>query len=155
MDGHDEGAGARDGAEDGGTGTRDGLGFSRVDEAGGEAGDAAGALPRAWLPDVGPEDEDPLGGTVTGLDVPEATAAEVTAALVRLLGAAAPAGPPDPEALLIARVFVVDEHPSAARWSEGERRSVAGAAAVLVARRGEEGVEALVRELRGAERGDD
>ncbi|MFF0486604.1 hypothetical protein [Streptomyces sp. NPDC004435] len=152
MDGHDEGAGARDGAEDGeGTGTRDGLGFSGVDEA----GDGAGALPRAWLPDVGPEDEDPLDGTVTGLDVPEATAAEVTAALVRLLGTAAPAGPPDPEALMIARVFVVDEHPSAARWSEGERRSVAGAAAVLVARRGEEGVEALVRELRGAERGDD
>lgn len=114
----------------------------------------AGALPRAWLPDIGPEDEDPLGGTVTGLDVPEATAAEVTGALVRLLGATAPVGSPDPEALLIARVFVVDEHPSAARWTEGERRSVAGLAAALVAHRGEEGVEALVRELRGTARGD-
>ncbi|MFF2774443.1 hypothetical protein ACFVU3_06010 [Streptomyces sp. NPDC058052] len=138
---HGDGEGA-------GTGAEDGFGFGT-----GGAYEARG-LPRAWLPDVGPEDEDPLDGTVTGLDVPEATAAEVTGVLVRLLGTTAPVGSPDPEALLIARVFVVDEHPSAARWSEGERRSVAGLAAALVARRGEEGVEALVRELRGTARGD-
>ncbi|MFE0699681.1 hypothetical protein [Streptomyces sp. NPDC058872] len=113
----------------------------------------AGVPPRAWLPDVGPEDEDPLAGTVTGLDVPEATAAEVIGVLVRMLGTTAPAGLPDPEAVLIARVFVVDEHPSAVRWSEDERRSVAELAAALVASRGEEGVEALVRELRDAARG--
>lgn len=143
MRGDDEGVGT--GAEEGdGDGLATGIGGAYE----------VGALPRAWLPDVGPEDEDPLGGTVTGLDVPEATAAEVTGALVRLLGSTVPVGSPDPEALLIARVFVVDEHPSAARWSEGERRSVAGLAAVLVARRGEEGVEALVRELRRGARGD-
>ncbi|MFI5620561.1 hypothetical protein [Streptomyces sp. NPDC051567] len=112
------------------------------------------ALPRGWLPGVGPEDGDPLGGVVTGLDVPEATASEVADALARLLGPASPADAPGPEARLIARVFVVDEHPSAAGWSEGERRSVAELAAVLVARYGEEGVEALVRELRGEPRGD-
>ncbi|WP_030748928.1 hypothetical protein [Streptomyces griseus] len=143
MRGDDEGAGTSAEEDDG-----DGL----TTGTGGVYG--RGALPRAWLPDVGPEDEDPLGGSVTGLDVPEATAAEVTGALVRLLGSAVPVGAPDPETLLIARVFVVDEHPSAARWSEGERRSVAGLAAALVARRGEEGVEALVRELRRGARGD-
>ncbi|MET9347283.1 hypothetical protein [Streptomyces termitum] len=135
--------GAGEGAGDGGgpgSGAREAYG--------------AGVPPRAWLPDVGPEDEDPLAGAVTGLDVPEATATEVTGVLVRLLGTTAPAGLPDPEALLIARVLVVDEHPSAARWSEDERRSVAGLTAALVARHGEEGVEALVRELRGAGRGD-
>ncbi|GHB06773.1 hypothetical protein ACIQRS_16090 [Streptomyces termitum] len=136
--------GAGEGAGDGGgpgSGAREAYG--------------AGVPPRTWLPDVGPEDVDPLAGAVTGLDVPEATATEVTGVLVRLLGTTAPAGLPDPEALLIARVFVVDEHPSAARWSEDERRSVAGLTAALVARHGEEGVEALVRELRGAGRGDD
>ncbi|MFE1440162.1 hypothetical protein [Streptomyces sp. NPDC058739] len=110
------------------------------------------ALLRVWLPGVGPQDVDPLSGAVTGLDVPQATAYEVEGALLRLLGSAHPAGAPDPEARLIARVFVVDEHPSAADWSEGERRSVAGLAAVLVARYGEEGVAALVRELRGEPR---
>ncbi|MEU4081853.1 hypothetical protein DEJ45_01030 [Streptomyces venezuelae] len=149
MRGDDEGAGTGDGAgEDDGGGFAIGIGFG----VGGVY--EAGALPRAWLPDIGPEDDDPLGGTVTGLDVPEATAAEVTGALGRLLGATAPVGSPDPEALLIARVFVVDEHPSAVRWSEGERRTVAGLAAALVAHRGEEGVEALVRELRRTARGD-
>ncbi|MFE7513168.1 hypothetical protein ACFU8I_18390 [Streptomyces sp. NPDC057540] len=146
MRGDYEGAGTGDETEeDNGDGLATGIGGAYE----------VGTLPRAWLPDVGPEDEDPLGGAVTGLDVPEATAAEVTGVLVRLLGATAPVGSPDPEALLIARVFVVDEHPSAARWSEGERRSVAGLAAVLVAHRGEEGVEALVRELRASARGDD
>ncbi|MEW1700839.1 hypothetical protein ACIQCR_32920 [Streptomyces sp. NPDC093249] len=111
------------------------------------------ALPHAWLPGVRPEDGDPLGGAVTGLDVPEAAASEVVDALARLLGSAPPDGPPEPEARLIARVFVVDEHPSAGGWSEAERRSVAELAAVLVARYGEEGVEALVRELRGEPRG--
>ncbi|MFE3073308.1 hypothetical protein [Streptomyces sp. NPDC059247] len=113
------------------------------------------ALLRTWLPGVRPEEGDPLGGAVTGLDVPEATASEVVDALARLLGSAAPVGPPEPEARLIARVFVVDEHPSAGGWSEAERRSVAELAAVLVARYGEEGVEALVRELRGEPRGGD
>ncbi|MFE5300901.1 hypothetical protein [Streptomyces sp. NPDC056632] len=113
----------------------------------------ARALLRTWLSGAGPEEVDPLGGSVTGLDVPEATASEVADALAALLGSAAPADPPEPEALTIARVFVVDEHPSAAGWSEGERRSVAELAAVLVARYGEEGVEALVRELRGEPRG--
>ncbi|MFC7795403.1 hypothetical protein [Streptomyces cinereoruber] len=142
MRGNGEGAGVRD--ENG-------------DEGGFETGAGTGgawALPRAWLPDVGPEDEDPLGGAVTGLDVPEATAAAVAGALVRLLGTTAPAVAPDPGALLIARVFVVDEHPSAAGWSEEERRSVAGLAATLVARRGEEGIEALVRELCDGAHGD-
>ncbi|MER8236231.1 hypothetical protein [Streptomyces sp. NPDC094049] len=113
------------------------------------------ALLRTWLPGVRPEDGDPLAGSVTGLDVPEASASEVVEALTRLLGPAAPEGPPEREALLIARVFVVDEHPSAGGWSEAERRSVAELAAVLVARYGEEGVEALVRELRGEPRGGD
>ncbi|MFI8828920.1 hypothetical protein [Streptomyces sp. NPDC053431] len=117
-----------------------------------EAYEVRGLL-RAWLPGVGPEDGDPLGGAVTGLDVPEATASEVAEALARLLGSGSPADVPGPEERLIARVFVVDEHPSAAGWSEGERRTVAGLAAVLVARYGEEGVEALVRELRGESRG--
>lgn len=111
------------------------------------------ALLRAWLPGVAPEDGDPLGGTVTGLDVPEATASEVVDALARLLGTASPAEVPEPGARLIARVFLVDEHPSAAGWSEGERRSVTELAAVLVARHGEEGVEALARQLRGDPRG--
>ncbi|MFG3345732.1 hypothetical protein ACGF1Z_11805 [Streptomyces sp. NPDC048018] len=108
-----------------------------------------GALLRTWLPGVSPEEADPLGGAVAGLDVPEATAVEVAGVLAGLLGPAARDEAPGPEALSVARVFVVDEHPSAAGWSEGERRSVAELAAVLVARYGEEGVEALVRELRG------
>ncbi|MFF0205159.1 hypothetical protein [Streptomyces sp. NPDC005017] len=110
------------------------------------------ALLRGWLPGVGPQDVDPLGGAVSGLDVPQATAYEVTGAILRLLGSAHPAGAPNPRARLIARVFVVDEHPSAAGWSEGERRSVAWLAAVLVAWYGDEGVTALVRELRGEPR---
>jgi hypothetical protein len=110
------------------------------------------ALLRGWLSDVCPEDGDPLGGAITGLDVPEAPASEVADALARLLGPARGADAPEPEARLIARALVVDEHPSAARWSGSERRSVAELAAVLVARYGEEGVEALVRELRGEPR---
>ncbi|MFE2012631.1 hypothetical protein [Streptomyces sp. NPDC059491] len=111
------------------------------------------ALLGAWLPGVGPGDGDPLGGAVTGLDVPAATASEVADALARLLGTAAPDEVPEPGARLIARVLVVEEHPSAAGWTERQRRSVTELAAVLVARHGEEGVEALVRELRGERRG--
>ncbi|WP_435972354.1 hypothetical protein [Streptomyces sp. Qhu_M48] len=114
-----------------------------------EEADEVRALLRAWLPDVGPEDGEPPAGAATGLDVPEATASEVTDAVGRLLGRTASGEAPPPETRLIARVFVVDEHPSAGGWSEEERRSVAGLVAVLLARHGDEGVEALVRALRG------
>lgn len=108
------------------------------------------ALLDTWLSDTHPEDDDPLAGVTTGLDVPEGTAAEVTDALTGLLGLTAPAvaAAPPPEALLIARVLVVDEHPSAGSWSEEERRTVTGLVAVLLTRHGEEGVAALVRALR-------
>lgn len=106
------------------------------------------ALLDTWLSDTHPEGDDPLAGVATGLDVPEGTAAEVTDALTGLLGLTAPADAPPPEVVLIARVLVVDEHPSAGGWSEEERRTVTGLVAVLLTRHGEEGVEALVRALR-------
>ncbi|WP_406333927.1 hypothetical protein OG814_08225 [Streptomyces zaomyceticus] len=119
------------------------------DEAEDATADEVRALLRDWLPDTRPEDGDPLAGTATGLDVPEATASEVTRVLARLLGPVSPVVPAPRETLLIARALVVDEHPSAGVWSEGERRAVIRLVAVLLVRHGEEGVESFVRALRG------
>ncbi|MBW5485631.1 hypothetical protein [Streptomyces bambusae] len=96
--------------------------------------------------------DDPAAGTA--LDVPRAAAAEVTDAAARLLGLSPRTRPPAgtgahfDELCRIARVLVVDEHPSAARWSEVERATVTRWIAVLVARDGEDGVQALLGELR-------
>ncbi|MGW2014939.1 hypothetical protein [Streptomyces sp. NPDC001927] len=117
------------------------------------------ALLCSWSEHTVPAADDPASGTA--LDVPPADAAEVTDAVLGLLGR--PAGPPPPagpdapggrsaalfdELCRIARALVVDEHPSAAGWTEDERVGVAHWTAILIARDGEEGVQALLRELR-------
>ncbi|MFD3945150.1 hypothetical protein [Streptomyces sp. NPDC058579] len=109
--------------------------------------DEVRALLRSWSAHAVPAPDDPAAGTA--LDVPPAAVAEVTDAVLRLLGQ--PAGPlpaGSDELCRIARVLVVDEHPSAAGWTEAERVDVARWIAVLIARDGEEGVQSLVRELR-------
>lgn len=132
------------------------------------AADEVRSLLRSWLRDTVPAEEDPEpAATGTGLDVPEAAASQVTEAVTRLLGLSAapgerPAPPAVPGALdsrsaapfdelcLLARVLVVEEHPSSAGWTEDEREVVTRWIAVLIGRRGDEGVEALLRELRRA-----
>ncbi|MEV6954867.1 hypothetical protein [Streptomyces sp. NPDC051183] len=114
------------------------------------AADEVRSLLRSWLRDTVPAEADtdpdsPAAGT--GLDVPEATAAQVTDAVTRLLGLSAAPSPSD-ELCLLARVLVVEEHPSSAGWTEDEQEAVTRWIAVLIGRRGDEGVEALLSELR-------
>jgi hypothetical protein len=119
--------------------------------------DEVRALLRSWPTDAAADD--PAAGTA--LDVPEAAAAEVSEAAARLLGLSGGAVPPAglvafsglsaaqfDQLCLIARVLVVDEHPSSADWTEDERAAVARWTAVLIAHDAEDGVQALLRELR-------
>ncbi|MGW5848697.1 hypothetical protein ACWFQ8_12220 [Streptomyces sp. NPDC055254] len=138
------------------------------DEDPGAEADEVRSLLRSWLRDTVPAHDDPEPAAPrTGLDVPEAAASEVMDAVSRVLGlSTAPGGRPvmSPAALaalsgqsaalfgelcLLVRVLVVEEHPSAAGWTEDERRAVACWISVLIGRRGDDGVEAILRELRG------
>ncbi|MER8041270.1 hypothetical protein [Streptomyces sp. NPDC094032] len=127
---------------------------------------------RSWGQDMDPAESGILPGAEaagrgygTGLDVPHADAAAVVGAVVRLLGA--PAGPGRrprglaelaalsglpaerfAELRLLAQALVVDEHPSAPIWSAEERLEASSWVAVLIERRGDDGVAALVAELR-------
>lgn len=114
---------------------------------GSEVRDFVAALVRAGAPvEAGP----------AGLAVPEAGVEEVIAVARRLALRAVPAGRrgwprPDPGLLGVATALVVDEHPSAARWSGAERKRLATWVAVLIEHRGEDGVQELVRVLAGAD----
>ncbi|MER8188083.1 hypothetical protein [Kitasatospora sp. NPDC094015] len=93
------------------------------------------------------------GGPVpSGLAVPPAGAREVVSTARRLAieGLAGEPWPVPPADLrLIAEALVVDEHPSAASWSAGERAELGRWIAVLMHRFGEDGVQRLVAALAG------
>ncbi|MFD8785905.1 hypothetical protein [Kitasatospora sp. NPDC059599] len=107
----------------------------------------------AWLageaePPAGPARS--AGTLPPGWTVPPAPARDVVGtarrlALDGLAGRACPA--PGPDDLLLARVLMVDEHPSAAAWTEEERVELTGWVAVLVRRFGEDGVQQLTAAL--------
>ncbi|MET8628046.1 hypothetical protein ABZW30_30625 [Kitasatospora sp. NPDC004669] len=105
---------------------------------------------RAFIAALVREEAPSLPGT-PALAVPEGSVAEVTAVARRLALHVLPAGrrgpEPAPELLELAAALVVDEHPSAPRWSAAERRRLAHWVAVLIEHRGEDGVQDLVREL--------
>ncbi|MFE0462528.1 hypothetical protein ACFW1A_25060, partial [Kitasatospora sp. NPDC058965] len=61
-----------------------------------------------------------------------------------------PQRPRHPDLLRLAGALVVDEHPSAAGWSAGERDELTAWVAVLIDRRGEDGVQALLYALNTA-----
>ncbi|MFJ8475129.1 hypothetical protein [Kitasatospora sp. NPDC094011] len=86
----------------------------------------------------------------SGWSVPPASVQEVLA-VARRLAVQGLAGRPWPVPtaveLLLARGLVVDEHPSAAGWSERERAELGGWVAVLVRRFGEAGVQRLTAAL--------
>ncbi|GAB2749252.1 hypothetical protein GCM10010442_80150 [Kitasatospora kifunensis] len=85
------------------------------------------------------------------LPVPEASAAEVIATaqrITRLGPSAEPCSPtPQPDLLRLATALVVDEHPSASSWSAADRGALSAWVAVLIERRGEDGVQHLIRAL--------
>ncbi|MFE4973700.1 hypothetical protein ACFRAR_16515 [Kitasatospora sp. NPDC056651] len=117
-------------------------------------GDEATArrLIAAWLADEAePAATRSTGAALpAGWSVPAATAREVlaTARRMALHGLAGPARTtPGTDHLALARVLVVDEHPSAPTWSEDERAELAEWVAILVQRFGEEGVERLTAAL--------
>ncbi|MFG2845884.1 hypothetical protein ACGF12_22340 [Kitasatospora sp. NPDC048296] len=88
----------------------------------------------------------PTGALPPAWSVPPAAAREVvtTARRMALGGLAGRARPtPGADDLLLARVLVVDEHPSAPTWTEDERAELAGWVAVLLRRFGEDGVQRL------------
>ncbi|MFF4380794.1 hypothetical protein ACIQI7_03045 [Kitasatospora sp. NPDC092039] len=122
-------------------GTGEGRGTA-ADEP--EAREFIAALVRSGAPSVaGP----------AGLAVPEAAADEVIALARRLALRAVPEGRlwprPAPGLLGMATALVVDEHPSAPRWSAAERQRLATWVAMLIEHRGEDGVRELLRALAG------
>ncbi|MGA5824029.1 hypothetical protein ACPC54_40055 [Kitasatospora sp. NPDC094028] len=118
--------------------------------------DADEAQAREYLAALvrGPE---PTRSAPPVLAVPERPAAEVIAVARRLAlgevsGEATSSGPgpvplPLPELLGVAAALVVDEHPAAAGWSTADRKLLTRWVAVLIERRGEDGVQDLVRAL--------
>ncbi|MFZ3474350.1 hypothetical protein ACODT3_04335 [Streptomyces sp. 4.24] len=116
---------------------------------------------------AGPGDPDGPGEAAgcTGLDVPPGDAETVTGAVRRLLGLPTARGGLSAllarssvsaagfaELRLLARALVVDEHPSAGRWTDTERLDVASWVALLLDRYGEDGVQWLVTALREEDR---
>ncbi|MDH6708729.1 hypothetical protein P3T27_005475 [Kitasatospora sp. MAA19] len=92
----------------------------------------------------------PAKALPAGWSVPPAAAREVvsTARRMALQGLAGRAWPaPGPDRLRLARVLVVDEHPSAPSWTERERADLAAWIALLVRRFGEDGVQRLTAAL--------
>ncbi|MEU8922425.1 hypothetical protein AB0D10_16025 [Kitasatospora sp. NPDC048545] len=124
---------------------------------------AARRLIAAWLagdaepaadPATGPSgtSAQPARALPPGWTVPRAGAREVvtTARRLALHGVSGRARPvPGTDELVLARVLVVDEHPSAPTWTERERVELAGWVAVLVRRFGEDGVQRLTAALTG------
>ncbi|MFI8460656.1 hypothetical protein [Kitasatospora sp. NPDC085464] len=142
------------------TGGGDGNGQGGTGRGGSGPDDEATArrLIAAWLAGEAAEPapapaagaERPAGAVPTGWCVPPAAAREVIAVARRMAlhgrqGRTWPA--PGAEHLMLARALVVDEHPSAAAWSECERVELAGWIAVLVRRFGEDGVQQLTAAL--------
>ncbi|MFD7455106.1 hypothetical protein [Kitasatospora sp. NPDC059827] len=128
-------------------------------EAGRDEEETARRLIGGWLAeDAGRESTAAAAGDgpgPTGWGVPKAPARDVLAVArglaVRGLPALGPGGParsvPGADELLLARVLVVDEHPSAADWTEHERAELGGWVAVLIRRFGEAGVQRLTAAL--------
>ncbi|MCX4745822.1 hypothetical protein OG455_09845 [Kitasatospora sp. NBC_01287] len=85
------------------------------------------------------------------LPVPVASAAEVIDVARRLALLGLPdeqsQPTPPPELLRLAMALVVDEHPSAPTWSPADRGTLGAWVALLIARRGEDGVQHLIRAL--------
>ncbi|MFF7634581.1 hypothetical protein ACFZB9_15700 [Kitasatospora sp. NPDC008050] len=85
------------------------------------------------------------------LPVPEASAAEVIATTQRITQLGRPdertCPTPQPDLLRLATTLVVDEHPSAPNWSAADRGALSCWVAVLIERRGEDGVQHLIRAL--------
>ncbi|MFG2905184.1 hypothetical protein ACGF13_09000 [Kitasatospora sp. NPDC048286] len=140
----------RDGYGRGGHGQDGQDGQGRDDEA------TARRLIASWLADEAEPAPVPSTGAqrpVAALPaawvVPEAAAREVVATARRLAlrGLAGARPTPGADHLVLARVLVVDEHPSAPTWSERERAELAEWVAILVLRFGEEGVERLTAAL--------
>lgn len=126
-----------------------------------ERADGVRRLVRGWL-DGTPRPEDGACPDTPGLDVPPAAAATVITAVRGLLGPRALHTTPREltrltdrrfaDLRLLAEAMVVDEHPSASRWSAAERHEAAGWTAVLIEHHGDEGVERLLGVLRAAAR---
>ncbi|MFD9335088.1 hypothetical protein ACFWBF_11885 [Streptomyces sp. NPDC060028] len=119
---------------------------------------------RGWLAATAPTHSAEPGDAsgCTGLDVPPGDAAAVAGAVRGLLGLPSARGGLSAllgrsslsaagfaELRLLAQALVVDEHPSAARWTAAERLDVASWVALLLDRYGEDGVRWLVAALRG------
>lgn len=107
----------------------------------------ARAFVAALLAD-GAADHDP--DPAAALPVPEADARTVVREARRLAqrglsGSVRPV--PDEGLTAVAEALVVDEHPSAHRWSEGERREAVRWVALLIERFGEDGVQELIMAL--------
>jgi hypothetical protein len=124
-----------------------------VTVAGRDDEETARRLIACWLAEDAGRDSAPERAAEagpTGWNVPPAPAREVVAVARRLAvqGLAGRAWPvPAAAHLLLARVLVVDEHPSANGWTERERVELGGWVAVLMRRSGEEGVQRLTAAL--------
>ncbi|MFF2952825.1 hypothetical protein ACFVVU_15955 [Kitasatospora sp. NPDC057965] len=120
-------------------------------EAVGEAG--VRELVAGWLAAERPGEDGRAGGDRAGggWAVPPADGAVVVAAARRLavdgLGRRGPRTPVPDGLRAIAEALVVDEHPSAARWTPLERAQAVEWVALLLHRVGEDGVTALTAEL--------
>ncbi|MFB7473483.1 hypothetical protein [Kitasatospora sp. NPDC056184] len=113
-------------------------------------------LVAGWLAAEPAEDDGRAGADEragSGWAVPPADGAEVVAAARRLavdgLGRRGPRTVVPDGLRRIAEALVVDEHPSAARWSPLERAQAVEWVALLLHRFGEDGVAALTAELAG------
>ncbi|MEV7598042.1 hypothetical protein AB0O91_11755 [Kitasatospora sp. NPDC089797] len=125
------------------------MAMTTVTAAGLDDEETARRLIGSWLArDTGREDgpEGAAEALPSGWSVPPAPVREVLA-VTRRLALQGLAGRPRPTPgavdLLLARVLVVDEHPSAAGWSERERAELGDWVAVLIRRFGEAGVQRL------------
>ncbi|MFE2108059.1 hypothetical protein ACFXAF_19645 [Kitasatospora sp. NPDC059463] len=123
-------------------------------ETAGEAG--VRELVAGWLAAEPAEDDDGGpggGGPGGGWAVPPADGAVVVAAARRLavdgLGRRGPRTVVPDGLRMIAEALVVDEHPSAARWTALERAQAVEWVALLLHRFGEDGVAVLTAELLG------
>jgi hypothetical protein len=85
-----------------------------------------------------------------GLAVPEAPAGEVIATARRLATRGRRPGPcaqPPSVLRVVAETLVLDAHPSAAGWTDAERREALDWVTLIIHRFGEDGIQHLVGEL--------
>ncbi|WP_406207984.1 hypothetical protein OH807_35895 [Kitasatospora sp. NBC_01560] len=120
-----------------------------------------GPRPRDLIAALVAEGAEALPGP-PALAVPGAPAAEVIAAARRLALGGPPNGraravqrqvpvpAPLPELRRLAAALFVDEHPSAPAWSATDRDRLADWVAVLIERRGEDGIQELIGVLDGS-----